>query len=107
MLKRKLENQSKNAQTSHRNQQQHDSKQTCPYFKQKLWQNFYDIEMELNEALSKLQSPSNISYIYNPIEYASEIHCEYLKKYLTNRKKCIFVGMNPGSHGMGQTGVSI
>lgn len=64
-----------------------------------------DIELELCQRLSSLEYPSPVSFIYNPIDYAANLHCEYLSKYGLSRKKILFVGMNPGPFGMAQTGV--
>ncbi len=42
---------------------------------------------------------------YNPLEYAAVPHEKYLSLYAGNRKRVIFVGMNPGPWGMAQTGI--
>jgi len=46
-----------------------------------------------------------IDYVYNPLDYAWEIHKEYLKLASHGNPKCILLGMNPGPHGMGQMGI--
>jgi len=43
--------------------------------------------------------------VYNPIDYASESHDLYLKKYGNGQKRILFMGMNPGPWGMVQTGI--
>ncbi|MBD61401.1 single-stranded DNA-binding protein [bacterium] len=43
--------------------------------------------------------------VYNPIDYASESHGLYLKKYGNGQKRILFMGMNPGPWGMVQTGI--
>lgn len=63
------------------------------------------IEQELCIKLLDITFPSSIQYIYNPLEYASETHAMYVRKYCTGVKKILFVGMNPGPWGMSQTGV--
>lgn len=63
------------------------------------------IEQELCIKLLDVTFPSSIQYIYNPLEYASETHAMYVRKYCTGVKKILFVGMNPGPWGMSQTGV--
>jgi len=63
------------------------------------------IEQELCIKLLDIIFPSSIQYIYNPLEYASETHAMYVRKYCTGIKKILFVGMNPGPWGMSQTGV--
>lgn len=70
------------------------------------WIQFYNIEKELNEKLKQLTSSPQTTHIYNPTEYAADLHCNYLKKYLHGEKKLLFLGMNPGPNGMMQTGVS-
>ena len=80
---------------------------TSNHFNPPLWKRFYDLECCLNEELHRFRFESKITHVYNPVEYASQIHCEYLRKYLNDdqNKEVIFVGMNPGPNGMGQTGV--
>jgi len=63
------------------------------------------IEQILCTKLLDIIFPSSIQYIYNPLEYASETHTMYVRKYCTGIKKILFVGMNPGPWGMSQTGV--
>ncbi|KAL6265195.1 hypothetical protein P5V15_005279 [Pogonomyrmex californicus] len=63
------------------------------------------IEQELCIKLKDVTFPSSIQYIYNPLEYASETHAMYVRKYCTGMKKILFIGMNPGPWGMSQTGV--
>ncbi|CAD6993662.1 unnamed protein product [Ceratitis capitata] len=72
---------------------------------QSLWKRFYKLECELNAALRNIVVPNNITHVYNPLEYASNLHCAYLRKFLNGPKSVVFVGMNPGPNGMGQTGV--
>lgn len=64
------------------------------------------IENDLSKKLNTLQFGPPIEYIYNPLEYASELHALFVKKYFTTpSKKIMFLGMNPGPWGMSQTGV--
>lgn len=55
---------------------------------------------KLNHSLGK-----TVSWIYNPLDYAWEVHNQYLTKYGGLGGKTILLGMNPGPWGMGQTGV--
>ena len=57
------------------------------------------------EIASELINQSIIDYIYNPLNYAWEIHKEYLKIASQGNPDCILLGMNPGPHGMGQMGI--
>lgn len=70
------------------------------------WKRFYDIECRMNEqfrSINFVRGP--VAAVYNPVEYAAELHCAYLEKYLTGPKTVLFIGMNPGPWGMVQTGV--
>ena len=44
-------------------------------------------------------------HVYNPLEYAWDVHREYLRRYVSGTKRVLFLGMNPGPFGMVQTGV--
>ena len=57
------------------------------------------------EIASELIDENIIDYVYNPLNYAWEIHKEYLKIASMGNPKCILLGMNPGPHGMGQMGI--
>ncbi|XP_037927861.1 single-strand selective monofunctional uracil DNA glycosylase-like [Teleopsis dalmanni] len=71
-----------------------------------LWQQFYEIEKELNEKLRHYRAPiEDITHIYNPVEYAADLHCEYLRKYLDRPKRVVFLAVHPEQNGMAQTGV--
>ena len=67
---------------------------------------FLDIEMRLSQMLSQLRFGGQVTYIYNPVQYAYEPHSTYVKRFCTSRKRILFLGMNPGPYGMAQTGVS-
>jgi len=70
------------------------------------WSRFYDIECRLNIELKSINFwSSHVSTVYNPIEYAADLHCNYLRKFLKGPKSVLFIGMNPGPYGMVQTGV--
>lgn len=44
-------------------------------------------------------------YVYNPLEYAWDVHKEYITRYVCRETRFFFLGMNPGPFGMVQTGV--
>lgn len=44
-------------------------------------------------------------YIYNPLQYAWDVHKSFLVKFVTHKIDVLFLGMNPGPFGMMQTGV--
>jgi single-strand selective monofunctional uracil DNA glycosylase len=60
---------------------------------------------DLRNDLRDLRFPDPVAYTYNPLEYAWDRHCDYLKKFGSGTKKVLFLGMNPGPYGMAQTGV--
>ncbi len=59
----------------------------------------------LSDKVDSLSFSDPVAFVYNPLVYARETHEEYLRKYCQNKKRVIFVGMNPGPFGMAQTGV--
>jgi len=61
----------------------------------------------LSDACNKLtpRLGKKVSWIYNPLDYAWEVHNQYLREYGDLGGKTILLGMNPGPWGMGQTGV--
>lgn len=46
-----------------------------------------------------------ITHVYNPLDYAWDVHQSYLDRYGEGKKKVVFLGMNPGPWGMAQVGV--
>ena len=46
-----------------------------------------------------------VDYVYNPLRYAWDAHAAYARRFGAGRRRVLLVGMNPGPHGMGQTGV--
>ncbi|MAL85763.1 MAG: single-stranded DNA-binding protein [Opitutae bacterium] len=63
------------------------------------------VAIKLSQSVGSLSFDDLTSYIYNPLEYAWEIHRQYLELAGVGKKKVIFLGMNPGPFGMAQTGV--
>src|SRR5712692_3724263 len=68
-------------------------------------QQIIDAAKRLRDAVEKLHFAAPVSHVYNPLEYAWEAHEVYLRRYANNRKRGVFLGMNPGPFGMVQTGV--
>ena len=60
---------------------------------------------DLRKELRGLKFPDPVAFTYNPLEYAWDRHCDYLKSFGSGFKKVLFLGMNPGPYGMAQTGV--
>lgn len=63
------------------------------------------IYRELSRAVAGLEFGPPTSHVYNPLDYARDPAEQYLGRYGRNRKKVLFLGMNPGPWGMAQTGV--
>ncbi|XP_045126409.1 single-strand selective monofunctional uracil DNA glycosylase-like isoform X2 [Portunus trituberculatus] len=66
---------------------------------------YLDIERRLCGKLVSLPYGEAVQYVYNPVDYAWEIHRDFVVKFCRGRKKVLLLGMNPGPWGMGQTGV--
>ena len=60
---------------------------------------------ELARTVNALSFDLPTAYVYNPLDYAWEIHRQYLELAGGSKKKVVFLGMNPGPFGMAQTGV--
>jgi single-strand selective monofunctional uracil DNA glycosylase len=59
----------------------------------------------LRAAVQHLTFGPPVTHVYNPLDYAWNAHELYLRKYGFNRKRVVFLGMNPGPFGMAQTGI--
>ncbi|XP_017084729.2 single-strand selective monofunctional uracil-DNA glycosylase [Drosophila eugracilis] len=105
MLKRKLNQQKDNLEDAEPKKSVPNEESTSYFFVHPLWLKFYKTEVKLNGELDKLTPPPNIMCVYNPIVYASQLHCDYMRLYLDGPKKLVFIGMNPGPNGMAQTGI--
>ncbi len=57
------------------------------------------------EALRPLRFGPPVACVYNPLDYASELHHAWLDRFGRGHKEVLLVGMNPGPFGMVQTGV--
>jgi len=61
--------------------------------------------LKLRRQLGSLSFTAPVAHVYSPLYYAWEPHRRYLESYGSNRKRVLFVGMNPGPFGMVQTGI--
>jgi single-strand selective monofunctional uracil DNA glycosylase len=59
----------------------------------------------LKAKSSKLKFSEPVAYVYNPLEYAWPVARAYFDRYGSGSREVLFLGMNPGPFGMGQTGV--
>jgi single-strand selective monofunctional uracil DNA glycosylase len=63
-------------------------------------------ELKLGTSTRRFQAfGASISFVYRPLEYAAAVAERYVARFGATRKEVLFVGMNPGPFGMGQTGV--
>ncbi|MFB0936532.1 MAG: single-stranded DNA-binding protein [Propionivibrio sp.] len=60
---------------------------------------------ELADRVDQLVFSPPVSHLYNPLRYAWAPHERYLRRFGANRKKIVFIGMNPGPFGMVQCGI--
>jgi single-strand selective monofunctional uracil DNA glycosylase len=63
------------------------------------------VSRALSRRISKLEFGGPVTHVYNPLEYAKRPHELFLSRFGAGAKEVLFVGMNPGPFGMGQTGV--
>jgi len=66
-----------------------------------------EIEKRSCKELAEVEFGPPITHIYNPLDYASSTHTDYVCRYGNSVKKILFVGMNPGPFGMAQNGVRV
>jgi single-strand selective monofunctional uracil DNA glycosylase len=55
--------------------------------------------------LDSLVFTEPVSCVYNPLDYAWDLHRQYLERFGRGKKQVVLLGMNPGPFGMVQTGV--
>ena len=60
---------------------------------------------KLSRAVGRLRFAAPVEHVYNPLDYAWAAHETYARRFGATRKRVLFLGMNPGPHGMMQTGV--
>ena len=63
------------------------------------------VSRELSSRVERLRFGSPVAFVYNPLDYARQLHEDYLERYGRPTKEVILLGMNPGPFGMAQTGV--
>ncbi len=62
-----------------------------------------ELSQRCTEIAPKIGSP--LEWVYNPLDYAWDVHESYLSRFGGLGANTILLGMNPGPWGMGQTGV--
>lgn len=64
-----------------------------------------DAARTLSKRCGELSFQEPVAWTYNPLAYAWDGHEQYVRLFGDAPKSVLFVGMNPGPWGMGQTGV--
>lgn len=77
-------------------------------FELEFWEKIWNLEQQLSSELMKIdfKKDKNIAAVYNPLEYAADVHKNFMQKYLKKAPIVLFLGMNPGLYGMCQTSAS-
>ncbi|MCA8964568.1 MAG: single-stranded DNA-binding protein [Planctomycetes bacterium] len=60
---------------------------------------------QIVRELEELRFAPPVACVYNPLEYAWDLHRDWLERFGRAPKEVVLVGMNPGPFGMVQTGV--
>jgi len=64
-----------------------------------------EIARDLTRELARLRFGPPVAVVYNPLEYAWDLHRRYIERFGATRREILLLGMNPGPWGMAQTGV--
>lgn len=68
-------------------------------------QTLIDAARTLSAQVDAMRFAPPVTHVYNPLDYAWDVHRRYLERYGDGRRRVVFVGMNPGPFGMVQIGV--
>lgn len=60
---------------------------------------------EVSKGCDQLSLGDPVAFTYNPLAYAWDGYKQYVNRFGSGTKRVLFVGMNPGPWGMGQTGI--
>ena len=60
---------------------------------------------DLRDTVNELYFAEPVAWIYNPLNYAWEMHEAYVRRWGNTKRRVLLMGMNPGPWGMVQTGV--
>jgi single-strand selective monofunctional uracil DNA glycosylase len=64
-----------------------------------------DSALGLRKALQGLRFSPPVTHVYDPLDYAWDVHARYLERWGSGPREVLLLGMNPGPWGMAQTGV--
>ncbi|MFH2051111.1 MAG: uracil-DNA glycosylase family protein [bacterium] len=59
----------------------------------------------LRDEAGALRFGDPVAWVYNPLQYAWDLHRQYVERWGASPRKVLMLGMNPGPWGMAQTGV--
>jgi len=59
----------------------------------------------MSDAVGRLSFADPVAWVYNPLEYAWDMHAGYVRRWGGSKRRVLLMGMNPGPWGMVQTGV--
>ena len=59
----------------------------------------------LRDAVAVLRFDAPTAWVYNPLDYAWDLHTQWVRTWGATRRRVLLMGMNPGPWGMVQTGV--
>ena len=59
----------------------------------------------LRTAVNKLIFADPVTHVYNPMDYAWQMHEAFIDRFDGGTKRVLMLGMNPGPWGMAQTGL--
>jgi single-strand selective monofunctional uracil DNA glycosylase len=59
----------------------------------------------LRTEVNALSFADPVAWVYNPLDYAWDLHAAYVRRWGASRRRVLLMGMNPGPWGMVQTGV--
>ena len=60
---------------------------------------------QCTKKIPKLLKHKDVAHVTNPLDYAWELHEQFIRKWAGFGAKTLLLGMNPGPYGMAQTGV--
>ena len=59
----------------------------------------------LKDEVADLAFTEPVTHVVNPLDYAWDLHANWVKTWGASPRRVLFLGMNPGPWGMAQTGV--
>jgi single-strand selective monofunctional uracil DNA glycosylase len=60
---------------------------------------------KLRDRVDGMSFAEPVAFVYNPLNYAWDMHAGYVRKWGNSPRRVLMLGMNPGPWGMAQTGV--